>query len=135
MRHLQLTDNFCLYGLSKEEYELACTYIEKKAITKDKDMLDVNKLIFKAKFKFDIDDIVGDTDLTNGNRSLPSKVAEQIFESVQYGGKKSYQCFASLHWKDHVNGLIIHEDIYSSVECAIIALGKPFAFIITKTKE
>jgi len=132
MRSLQLTDNFCLHGLSKEEYDDACVYIEKKLTTKDADLLAVNKIMFNAKFKFDIDTIVGDTELTNGNRSLPTKVAEQIFESVQYGDRKSYQCFANKHWKDHANGLVIHEDIYSSVECAIIHLGKPFAFIITK---
>jgi len=133
MRSLQLTDNYCLYGLTKEEYEDACTYIEKKVLLKDPMLLKANEEIFKAKFKFDLNHIVGDTDLANGNRSLPYKVAEQIFEHVRYGDKTSYQCCVNRHWKDHDNGLVIHEDIYSSVECAIIYLGRPFAFIITKT--
>jgi hypothetical protein len=135
MRSLQLTDNFCLHGLSKEEYEDACIYIERKLTSKDDAILKANEAIFFAKFKFDINTIVGDTDLSSGNRSLPSKVAEQIFEHVPYGDKTSYQCFASPHWKEHAAGLVIHEDIYSSVECAIIHLGKPFAFIITKVPQ
>ena len=135
MRSLQLTDNYTLHGLSKEEYEQACIYIERKVSLKDKALLQANKELFFAKFKFDIDTLIGDTDLAAGNRSLPNNFAEQIFPQVRYGDKKSYKCSVVNHWHEPKAGIIIHEDVYSAVECAIIALGRPFAILVTRTNQ
>lgn len=134
MRSLQLANNYCLYGLSKEEYDKACEYIEFNITSTSDEDKEANAILFKAHFKFDLSTIVGDTDLSKGNISLPEKVAMQIFDSVKHGDKTSYQCFGSSHWRD-CSTLIIHEDIRSSVQCAIEHLGKPFAFIITKTPK
>jgi hypothetical protein len=134
MKDLQLTDEYTMYGLSKEEYEDACYHIDRHSSLKEGEETDLNLAMFKDDFKFDMKTIVGDGIFDEGMRSIPLKVANEIVEMVTHGDKKSYKCYVNKNWKlEKPDGTIIHEDAYSSINCAINALGKPYAFIITKS--
>jgi hypothetical protein len=132
MRNLQLTDSYTLYGLNEEEYKDADFHISKQE-TATGDEADLNNNMFRTQFKFEMSSIVGDGVFSEGSRSIPSKVATTIVESISVGDKKVFKCFVNKQW--HVPsaaGILIHEDVHSALNCAINALGKPYAFIITK---
>jgi len=147
MKNLQLTDKYTLWGLTEEEYRDVNTFIDQKinltparsTEQTDEQKTELKQLcdLFIGLYGFDLNTIVGDTDLKDGVKSIPTKVAEEIVEHYHCGDVKVYKCFAKTNWKEFRPGLDVnlHEDAHSSLNCALNILRKPYAIIITKKPE
>lgn len=147
MKNLQLTDKYTLWGLSKEEYVEVCGYIDQMInFLSTPDGERTNELIvmikqlqdlFKGMYGFGLDSIIGDTEVTSGTKPIPTKVAEKIVEHYTIGDITVYKCFAKRDWKLLRPGfdVNVHEDVHSSINCALAILHHPFAVIITTTSE
>lgn len=134
MKDLQLTDEYTLHGLNKDEYQRfnsIVTEYENADSLKDETKKLVGEAMMKVEFGFTISQLLGDTEIQDCH-SIPKRVANQIIETHETKTGITCKCFVNKNWKQETFGLhTIHEDVYSSINCALQALGNPFAVVIT----